>query len=193
MNFLAHLLLSEPTPEARLGNLMGDFRKGPIPPDYPVAMQRGILLHPKIDAYTDAHPVTQLSRNLLNHHYRHFAGIVVDVVYDHFLAKNWSTYSDIPLPAFAQDVYAALRRYDVILPAALRRAAPYMIRQNWLVSYCSLDGIEKALSRISGQLRRENDLPAAIDELRQSYDQFQAHFDLFFPDLSQYVRLQIES
>lgn len=185
MNFLAHLVLSEPTPAGRIGNLLGDFIKGPLPPNYPEAFRRGIVLHHQIDAYTDSHPIVQQSKALIDPSRRRFAGIIIDVFYDHFLASQWS--AAIPLPAFADQVYAALHEYEPLLPPSLKHIMPAMIAQDWLTSYQTRTGIRVALRRISTYFRRHVDLTASMEDLDAHYADFRDDFNAFFPDIRQYV------
>ncbi|HEX3049740.1 MAG TPA: acyl carrier protein phosphodiesterase [Aggregatilineaceae bacterium] len=144
-------------------------------------------MHQKIDAYTDAHPVVSLSKQLISPLNSRFAGILVDVFYDHFLAKRWTRYSDVPLPVFAQQVYQALLDYETFLPEKLRQILPDFIQQDWLTSYQSLEGVKDALDRISKRLSRENCLVDATNDLQRHYPGLQSHFDEFFPDMVQYI------
>jgi acyl carrier protein phosphodiesterase len=187
LNFLAHLLLSEPTPEGRIGNLLGDFHKGPLPPEYPEAFRRGITLHHQIDAYTDSHPIVQQSKLLIDPSRRRFAGILIDVFYDYFLASQWNAYANVPLPVFAQQVYTTLEEYEPLLPSALHHIMPYMIAQDWLTSYQTSAGIRAALKRISTYFRRRVDLTPGMDDLAQHESILREHFNAFFPDIRQYV------
>lgn len=191
MNFLAHLFLSEDSPEARIGNLMGDFVKSNALGPFPLPMQRGVILHQKIDTFTDTHPVFLRSRQRISLERRRYASILIDIFYDHFLAVYWSQYASLPLPEFAQSIYAALRVYDDILPNSLRYTAAAMMRNDWLMSYRDLSGIQQALARVSRQLRRPNDLALAVSELEGHYQPLEDDFRAFFPDLIAYVNVQI--
>ncbi len=189
MNYLAHLFLSGPDSEVRVGNLMADFRKGPLTLEYPDGIQFGLRLHQKIDAYTDAHPVVSLSKQLISPLNSRFARILVDVFYDHFLAKQWTHYSDAFLPVFAQQVYQALLDYETFLPEKLHQILPDFIQQDWLTSYQSLEGVKDALDRISKRLSRENCLIDATNDLQRHYASLQSHFNEFFPDMVQYIEV----
>ncbi len=191
MNYLAHLFLSEGTIESRIGNLMGDFIKSEGPAMYPRPFRRGIALHWKIDQYTDAHRLFQVSQRRVSVEQRRFSGVLVDVFYDHFLAAHWSQYSAQPLGDFVQQVYAALSSYAPILPDALRAILPNMIAEDWLTSYQTLEGIGKALERIARRVKHETTLADAVDELEQHYEQFNSDFSGFFPDVMGYVQAEI--
>ena len=109
MNYLAHLFLSEGTPESLIGNLLGDFVKGTAVNLYSEEIRKGIDLHRKVDSYTDSHAIVRSSKSLVSSHRRRFAGVLIDVFYDHFLVKNWLEYSEIPVPDFSLDVYKLLQ------------------------------------------------------------------------------------
>jgi acyl carrier protein phosphodiesterase len=192
MNFLAHLYLSDDTPESRLGNLLGDFVRSPQIDTYPAPVRAGFALHQRIDAYTDAHPVFQHSRTRISLPRRRYAGVLVDVFYDHFLALHWAEFAPIPLPDFARQVYAELAANDPLLPESLRQIVPAMIRDDWLTSYRAPDGIDRALDRIARRLRHETPLAGAVEELTGHYDGLQADFLAFFPALRQYVAGECE-
>ncbi len=190
MNYLAHLLLAEATPEAWVGNLLGDFVKGAVGDlgdRYPVAIRQGILLHRQIDAFTDAHPVVQTSKARIAPERRRFAGVLVDMFYDHFLARHWQDYASIALPEFAEQVYHALQTHEVILPERLQRVLPDIIRQNWLTSYQDIDGIAYALQRMSRRIHRTNPLALGIVDLQTHYDGLEADFRAFWPEVVGYV------
>ena len=108
MNYLAHLYLSEDSPESLLGSIMGDFVKGTIGDRYPLKIKRGIKLHRKIDTYTDSHPTTRASRSLYSPARRRFAGIIVDLCYDHFLYRHWSEFTDVAIDQFICRIYDIL-------------------------------------------------------------------------------------
>jgi acyl carrier protein phosphodiesterase len=183
MNYLAHLFLAGPEPEALLGALMGDFVKGVLGERYPAAITRALSLHRRIDTFTDAHPVTAASRSRISPERRRFAGIMVDLFYDHFLARHWDEHAREPLEVFTARVYALLQEHDTLLPDRLRSIAPRMARADWLASYAQVESIHTALDRISLRLRRGNPLVGAGAELEANYAALEADFRRFFPDL----------
>jgi acyl carrier protein phosphodiesterase len=193
MNYLAHLFLAEPTPESLIGNLLGDFLKGVDKEQYSIAIRQGIELHRKVDAYTDSHPVVRESKQLISVARRRFAGILLDIFYDHFLAKYWGAYSSITLSDFNQKVYAILSQYQLILPDRLRVALPQMIQQDWLNQYQYISGIELTLNRMAVRVSHKGYvLAGGIEELKSSYQELDWSFQTFFPELIEYVRLQRE-
>jgi len=188
VNFLAHLALSGDDPEVILGNLMGDFLKGVDASRYPSGIQRGIQLHRRIDSFTDVHPVFGRSRRRLPPPYRRYAGVLVDVFYDHFLARNWLHYSPHEdLGSFISRTYRTLSNSPVETPPRLQRALPRMIREDWLGSYVNEAGIDLTLKRISRRVSRANPLPEAASQLALHYEGLAADFAEFYPDLIRYV------
>lgn len=188
MNYLAHLYLAEDIPESILGNLLGDFVKGQGAKAYCDEIKRGIQLHQKVDIYTDSHPVFRESKRLISSVNRRYAGIIVDVFYDHFLAKNWLNYSSITLQNFTLKVYKILQNNEAILPESLKKSLENIISRNLLMSYAEIKGINFALQRISVRLKRKNSLGCASEELTENYELFEADFKRFFPDLIDYVK-----
>lgn len=187
MNYLAHLFLSGRTPEAIVGGLLGDFVKGSVDGRYGERVREGILLHRKIDRYTDDHEVVTASRRLISPLRRRFAGIMVDVFYDHFLARHWTSFAEAPLGEFAREVYAILECHHEQFPERLQYIVPRMVRDDWLVSYGELWRVRAALDGISRRLRRSNALAGGADELETHYSELEAHFLCFFPQLMGFV------
>ena len=188
MNYLAHLYLAEDSPESLLGSMMGDFVKGAIGDRYPPKITRGIELHRKIDAYTDSHPITRASRDLYSRTRRRFAGIFVDLCYDHFLCRHWSEFSDVILDQFISRVYDILMTHRAMLPARMEAMLPVLIREDWLGSYRDLIGVERALIRLSARVTNGDRLLGAIEETKLHYRSLEANFLIFFPDLIHFVQ-----
>ncbi len=188
MNYLIHLYLSEPTDESLLGNLMGDFVKGRLEGRYSPGLRRGIMLHRRIDSFSASCPAVRRSRQRLNPDFGHCRGIMVDVFYDHFMARNWASYHQTPLPEFAQRVYQLLEKQQPQLPAGLQQVAPRMIRRNWLVSYAEVEVIGRVLERISERLSRPNPMGGGLVELQKHYAELQADFEEFLTDAEAMVR-----
>jgi acyl carrier protein phosphodiesterase len=188
MNYLAHLYLAEDSPESILGNLLGDFLKGWRADNYCEPIRKGIQLHRKVDLYTDLHLIVRDSKRLISPVNQRYAGIIVDVFYDHFLAKDWSDYSPISLQSFTSKVYDILQKNEAILPDSLRNYLPNIIHRNLLMSYAEISGIKFALQRISARLKRENQLESASEDLLTNYECFELNFRQFFPELISYVK-----
>ncbi len=187
MNFLAHLYLSGNSEDILFGNFIGDFVKGNAYEEYPESIQRGILLHRKIDHFTDHHPVVSASKDLLREKYRHYAGVIVDMFYDHFLAADWENYHKVPLPQFTARVYAIMTERTGEMPAEASRMLTYMARHNWLLSYAQKEGIGQALRGIARRTTFTSHMEKAITDLESHYKDFRNHFRKFFPDLMNMV------
>ncbi len=188
MNYLAHLYLAEDSPESLIGNLLGDFVKGRSIDAYCNEIKKGIQLHQRVDIYTDSHPVFRESKRLISPVNRRYAGILIDVFYDHFLAKNWLDYSSVSLKDFSSKVYEILKSNEAILPESLKRVLPNIIAKDLLMSYAEIQGIEAALQRLTLRLKRTNNLGSAWEELLTNYERFELDFYRFFPELVNYVK-----
>lgn len=188
MNFLAHLLLAGPEDEARVGALLGDFA-GPLRSgDYDPVVAREIRIHRAIDSYTDAHPVVRAAKARFRPQTRRFAGIVLDVFYDHALSTRWDRYSPEPRDAFIARAYAGLAAHAGPVPPRFARVLPWMIEQDWLGSYARFDGVVLAVDRISTRLARGGDaLRAGAEDARMHRAALMAGFDEFFPQLRAHV------
>ena len=192
MNWLAHLLLAESDPEARLGNLLGDLVKGKERSALNSKLQRGLKCHQAIDIFTDKHPIVKCSKQKIDSKYRRFAGILIDVFYDYILANNWDTYSDVSLIEFTTAVYNSWDNYLAALPVYPQGVIYRLMAEDWLGSYANLIGIENTLARISWRLNRRSsnrqyDLTPAITELTSNYEELERDFKLFFPQLQSYT------
>src|SRR5689334_19151815 len=135
MNWLAHLLLSEPTPAFRLGSILPDLVSAPFLVEMPSEFQRGIRRHRQIDAYTDSHAVFRRSVQRLDPPFRRFGGIVMDIFYDHFLSRDWPRFSDTLLPNFASEFYASFESHRADIPPGAYARLEQMQAGNWLCSY----------------------------------------------------------
>ncbi len=182
MNYLAHLYLSPPDEDAWLGSLLGDFVKGPLGGRYAPSVNAAIRLHRKLDAFTDANAAVQRSKSRISRERRRYAGIMIDMFYDHFLARSWQEFHDESLAAFSARVYALLERRRAELPERLQFVAPRMAARDWLGSYASTASIHRALDGIGTRLRRANRLAGAGAELLADYAGFEADFREFLPE-----------
>lgn len=188
VNYLAHLYLADDDPEFLVGSLLGDFLKGPLDERLAGGLRQGVLIHRKIDVYTDAHPLFRRSKQRLRPQFRRYGGILIDIYYDHFLAGNWSRYSPLSLRDFSGQVYRILEVYYPDLPPSMQRMVSGMIANDLLMSYRELDGIGRALQRIEHRLkRRESRLGDAVEDLALNYTELRTDFEAFFPQLIAYV------
>lgn len=161
---------------------MADSIKGRKYLKYPEKIQTGIILHRAIDYFTDTHPVFKQSTKRLFPTYGHYSGVIVDIFYDHFLAVQWSKYSGTPLEQYTLDFYTLLSENYEILPARVKNFLPYMVNDNWLLSYASVHGIEQVLSGLNRRTGKKSDMHLAINELKEHYQDFQFEFEIFFDE-----------
>lgn len=188
MNFLAHAYLSGGHTKILLGNFIGDFVKGrQALADLETPIAAGVELHRAIDEFTDNHEVVHRSKKRLRPKYRHYAGVIVDVFYDHFLAANWKKFHPQSLVDFASDTYSTLQHFSEELPAEFKRMLPYMVRGNWLVSYAEISGIHRALSGMASRTPYVSKMEEASVDLKAHYDEFRNDFEKFFPALREFA------
>lgn len=188
MNFLAHIYLSGDNDLIKIGNFMADGIRGKHFETFPMEIQKGIILHRAIDTFTDAHPVFRQSTKKLHSRYHHYAGVIVDVFYDHFLAKNWSVYSNENLEEYIQLFYTSLKDNHPILTERTIGIMPYMFEQNWLSSYQTIEGINTILTQMDSRTKNKSKMRFATDELKEFYTEFEQDFTLFFEDLRDHAR-----
>ena len=193
MNFLAHIYLSGNDDDLKIGNFIADTIKGKKYKDYPPSIQNGILLHRQIDSFTDSHATVRISKKRLHTRYRHYDGVIIDIIYDHFLAKNWSTYSQQPLQDYVQHFYAILKSKYEMLPEKIQHMLPFMIDGNWLYSYKSMEGIEKVLQGMNRRTNNKSQMDLAIEDLTLHYDDFENDFTLFFEKLRTFCDEKIKT
>lgn len=163
---------------------MGDFVKGPVPATLPEELARYLWLHRRIDTYTLDSPAFQRSRRRLDPRFRYARGILVDVFYDHFLARNWASYSPEPLAEFAQDVYAGLQSCFDLLPAVLQQQLPRMIEHDWLTSYQYPDVVLRVLQRLEVRLQHKFPLAEGGIELELHQAELEDDFAEFMQVLN---------
>jgi acyl carrier protein phosphodiesterase len=183
MNWLAHLYLSEPNAAFRIGNLLPDFLRPAELAGLPSEFQRGAEQHRRIDLFTDTHPVFRTSASRITGDFRRFKGILVDMFYDHFLARDWAKFSATPLRDFATEIYTSFETHRSEIPAEAYFHLERMKRANWLCAYRETSGVSAALGRIGQRLRRPVPLANAISVLEKQYDSFYADFNAFFPEM----------
>jgi acyl carrier protein phosphodiesterase len=191
MNYLAHIYLARQSGPAMLGALLGDFAKANVAGKFGPEVEREILIHRKVDSYTDSHPLVKEALQKFDPVRRRFAGIMLDMFYDHVLAKNWEQYCATTLPEFAQNFYRVLDDNAALLPERLARMAPYMIKGDWLTSYRDYASVELAVNRMSQRLsRNDNLLRDCLQDARAHYAYLCDSFLAFFPDLIRFAEAQ---
>ncbi len=191
MNYLAHLYLSFGEEEIMVGNFIADAIKGRQIEKYTGDILKGIRLHRQIDSYTDSHPMVAQSKARIRSQYRKYSGVVVDMYYDHFLAANWASYSDVSLQQFTKSAYRTLFKYYLKMPAKMKRILPAMAIGNWLASYADVDNIGLALRGMSTRTRFDSGIEHGKTELLLHYPELKKDFESFFPELIRYSQSAI--
>jgi acyl carrier protein phosphodiesterase len=190
MNYLAHLLLADDSDASRIGNLLGDFTTGSLEQlarQFPPEIVRGIRMHRAVDRFTDSHRVFKQARELLAPARRRFAGIIVDIIFDHYLSRHWHDYCDQPLEAFIRQVYRALDAHPEWRAGRLSRVYPMMKHENWLMTYSSLEGISLTLRRVSTRSPRVGKIAGGAEDLQENYTAFESCFRDFMPHLLEFA------
>lgn len=187
MNYLAHLYLSGIDEQTMVGNFIGDYVKGSDWEKYPEKIKNGILMHRQIDSFTDSHQKFREAKEPFKIEYGLYSGIIIDFVYDHFLASNWNEYSDYSLKTFAKFSHAVLMKNFIHLPLRVQGFLPFLIKNKRLESYASTSGIIEALQIMSNY----SSLPAKSDfvlhTLENNYAFFEDNFKAFMSDLINFI------
>lgn len=192
MNFLAHIYLSGESDEIKIGNFIGDFVKASDMERFNEGINRGIKLHWAIDEFTDHHAVVQNSKDRLRPKYGHYAGVIIDIFYDHFLARNWNDFHSTPLRKFVDDTYNMFNQNLDILPENVQYVLPYMIKNDWLYNYQYFDGIEKVMQGMANRSNYNSKMEQSIDELKKYHKEFEKEFQEFFPELIDFSKTFLE-
>lgn len=193
MNFLAHLYLAGNNEGLILGNFIADMVKGKAYENYPKEVQAGILMHRQIDTYTDTHPIFLQSKHRIQPLQGRYSGVVTDLYYDHFLAKEWANFSDENLEDFVCGNYKLLIKNFRILPERARYLLPFMIRQNWLVNYANLFPLSLIFDRMDKRTDYRSGMKTSVDTLRKYYPEIKNDFQLFMPEISDFAqKLKVE-
>lgn len=191
MNHLAHLFLADPAPESLIGNLAGDFVKGPLHGDrFRPAIRDGILQHRRIDAFTDSHPEVAAFRRVLTPEHGHYSRVIADMFFDHFLACRFEEYGGEPLESFLARTFAAIDAHEELLPGRLRMVYPRIRDEGWLQSYRDVESMRGALRGISWRLSRRPQLETAVRHLVDSREELERHFEAFFPEVMAFSRMR---
>lgn len=188
MNHLAHFYLAGDEPELIIGGFLGDFVKGRLPTTLGAAIDRGIQLHRAIDGFTDRHRHVKHAHRHFSQPLRRFAPIITDIVFDHFLARQWHQFHDEPLPTFARSRLQLMLSAPHILPAPALRAAQRMHDNDSLPKYADTAFVEQSLVHLSSRLSRENNLAEGFGEFMDCYDYLAAAFNGFFPEIQAFSR-----
>lgn len=190
MNFLAHLYLSGNHEEIMVGNFIGDYVKGKEYLYYPEKIRKGIILHRYIDSYTDSHPVTKLSRSHVSEKYGKYSGIIIDIFYDYFLSSEWEKYSPVELGGFVDYSFLTLKKHYYDYPQGIKNWFPNFIRNNWLMKYTTIEGIEEVLHRMSSRTSLPEYTDFAINSLRENEKEMRNEFLEFFVAIRNFVETE---
>jgi len=188
MNFLSHAYLAEDDDALVVGGVIGDWIKGPLPGQLPANLARGVALHRAIDSYSNGHAAFRASRARISDGRRRYAGVLVDIFYDHVLALTWTKHHPQSLPAYSATIYARIAACRDGIPSIARRPLRLMAEEDWFVSYASVDGIRDVLARMSRRARQPNPLAGAEHEFLMHAGGFMRDFDSWLKDARGYVR-----
>lgn len=193
MNFLAHQFLSFHQKDLQIGNLYGEIVRVKDYLDFPPGIQKGILLHRSIDSYTDINEVVKSSTSLFHEKYGKFAPVIVDVLYDYFLIKNWDKYSNQPYEEFVSDCYSLFRSEFDNFSDKLQYIMKHLLDYDWFHNYNNYEGIRQTLNGISHRSKFKNNIDEAVTELKLYENELNEHFNLFFPGLTEHCKSFIEN
>jgi len=187
MNYLAHIYLSGNDDYIKIGNFIADGIKGKKYKTYPKNIQIGILLHRQIDWFSDNDDIVKRSKRRLDKKYGLYRGVIVDIFYDHYLAKNWKHYSDVPLQEYTHEFYTILQNNVDVLPDRIKYMMKYMINDDWLTNYANIDGIERVLIGMNRRTKEVSKMNLAIHDLAANYEELEKDFELFFKKLKDFT------
>ncbi len=183
MNFLAHMFLSGDSDDIKLGNFMGDYVKGRDYQNYPSLIQKGIILHRHIDTFTDNHPIVRHDKTYFFERYQKYAGVVTDILYDHFLATEWSFFSPVDMNEYVEHVHSLLLKNYDMLPEGLQKLVPFIIKNRWFKSYLTLDGVHSVLIGMAKGTSLPDESAFAIKIIENNYLALRKDFMDFFPQI----------
>lgn len=187
MNYLAHLYLSSGNKDLMIGNFIADHVKGNAINNFSDEIISGIKLHRLIDEFTDHHPIVEKSKTRLRTEFRKYAPVIIDIFYDHYLARDWETYHHQPLLTFAEETYSLLNLNHDKLPERTKQMLSYMIPQNWLYNYSKVEGISRALVGLSRRTTFESGMERSPEFLVKDYEAYDDEFKKFFEELRLFV------
>lgn len=189
MNYLAHLYLSGNNHEIMIGNFIADHVKGKQIEFFDEEVVKGIKLHRMIDEFTDSHKVVEQSKIRLRSEFGKYSPVIVDVFYDHYLAVKWEQYHHEDLSVYANNFYSLLNDNHHRLPVRTQQMIQFMIPQNWLLNYKTIEGINKTLTGMSRRTKFESRMDEAALYLDRYYSEFEGEFDEYFEELRRYVSI----
>lgn len=191
MNFLAHLLLSGDRDGVIMGNYAGDFVKGLLTEEKTVGWNRdyllGVRLHRFIDSYTDSHEVVRAAKHVVALKHGKLAGIILDIYFDYFLAKDFQQFSHESLAEYSERMYSVFKKNENLIPVQMQQMVNAMVRQDWLTTYSTIDGIALTFNRLSRRAGFLAPIHDAWEELKYNEAYYFEQFSIFFPELRSYA------
>lgn len=192
MNYLAHAYLSFHQEEILVGNFFGDFVKGKMMDLYPTGIRQGILLHREIDKFTDTHPLVRAGQTYLRPKFGHYSTVITDIYFDYFLGRNWGRYSNQSLEIFTKEVYEQISRHENYFPERFGNLFYWMKKDNWLLNYSSIEGIQRSLTGLSKRTRFDSKMEQAHLALLEKEAEFELIFFAFFEDLKTFAKQKLD-
>ena len=188
MNYLAHLYLAKPTADSHFGNLLGDFGGHRHVEQLPITVKQGLDNHYLVDKFTDTHPLVKDAKQYFSPQRKRFAGVAIDVLFDHFLIKHWHTFEQQPLNDFKQMSFQLLQQRLAVMPPRMQHVVKHMTENDWFREYETTQGVGIALDNITKRIRFTNQFAGSIDDITRHYNELDALFVAFFPDLISHVK-----
>lgn len=188
MNYLAHQYLSFKQEEIQLGNLYGEVVRGKVFSNYSEGIQLGIKLHRLIDSFTDENEIVKRSTKIFHENYGKYSPVIIDILYDYFLIKNWNDYSETPFEKYIEDTYSLFRKHFDTFPPQLQHIIKYMLKMDWFRNYQSKEGIRRTLEGIGKRAKFQNNIENAINELIIHESELNRDFSQFFPEIILYCK-----
>jgi acyl carrier protein phosphodiesterase len=183
LNHLAHLFLAPDSELHRVGSLLGDFARGLDSQSLPPALHEGLRHHRSVDAFTDQHPDVIASKRCFSDQRRRFAGVALDILYDHYLLRHWDRFSSVGMDDFIDQVYGELEKHRSVMPEKMQTVTGRIVQHDWFRSYRDLDNIGFALDRVASRIRFNHSFYGMIDEIKNHETELEQRFLRFFPEL----------
>lgn len=191
MNFLAHSYLSGEDNQYIYGNFIGEFVKGKKYLLFPEKIQKGIMLHRKIDTFTDSNQYFRESMKPFRKDYGRYSGIMVDMVFDYFLAKNWVFYSNVKLNVYIEKIHSILLNNYSLLPNKIKQILPILIKKQRLNSYATIEGIQNAIHSMSQYTSLPSKTETAIQLIHKYEKYLNERFQKFMNEIINYIEIEM--
>lgn len=188
MNILAHFYLAGESIPLQIGNFIADFVKGKQIDQFDESIKDGIILHRAIDHFTDTHEIVKQSKQRLFPTYRHYSAVIMDIVYDHFLAKKFNEYHEVKLEIYTQKIYNNLAPHVKIFPPKAQIVFENMSKYDWLSQYQYIDGLQQSLSSMDRRTVFESKMENAVNDIQKDYGKYEEEFTLFFDELIRFCQ-----